>query len=29
LGWHFLVVWQCEIKDIENLQRILEHFLKR
>ena len=27
LGWQFLIVWQCEIKDVEKLRQRLTHFL--
>jgi len=27
LGWDFLVLWQCEMRDVEKLQRNLECFL--
>jgi DNA mismatch endonuclease (patch repair protein) len=27
-GWDFLVIWQCEMKDVEALQKNLEQFLK-
>lgn len=28
LGWHFLIIWQCEMKDVEKLRQRLAHFLK-
>jgi DNA mismatch endonuclease (patch repair protein) len=28
LGWQFLVIWQCEMKDIEKLRQQLAHFLQ-
>jgi len=27
LGWQFLVVWECEIRDREHLENSLRHFL--
>jgi len=27
-GWDFLVLWQCEMKDLKNLERNLNQFLK-
>lgn len=27
LGWQYLVVWQCEIRDLNSLTLKLEHFL--
>lgn len=28
LGWQFLVIWQCEMKDVEKLRQRLAGFLK-
>lgn len=28
LGWETLIVWQCELRKIEHLERRLKHFLK-
>jgi len=28
LGWDFLVIWQCEMKDVKKLQQNLQHFFK-
>ncbi len=28
LGWDFLVIWQCEMKDVGKLQENLQHFLR-
>jgi len=27
-GWSLLVIWQCEMKDVEKLRQNLEYFLK-
>lgn len=29
LGWQIMIIWQCEIKDIENLKQRIVSFLNR
>ena len=28
LGWQYLVIWECEVKDIDKLTNILKSFLR-